>query len=82
MTAVDPPPTSATRPQPEQPRILRRCGEPIAVAELAALLDLPVSVVVIMLCDLLETGRITARPPHPVSCNPDPGPAAESEGRP
>jgi hypothetical protein len=37
------------------------------VAELAAHLDLPVSVVVIMLCDLLEAGLITARPPRPVS---------------
>jgi hypothetical protein len=67
VTAVDPAPTWAVRPQPEQVRILRRCAEPVAVAELAALLDLPVSVVVIMLCDLLEAGRITARPPHPVS---------------
>ncbi|AZS84382.1 DUF742 domain-containing protein [Streptomyces griseoviridis] len=71
VTAVDPPPAWAARPQPEQQRILRRCAEPIAVAELAALLDLPVSVVVIMLCDLLEAGRITARPPHPVSRTPD-----------
>lgn len=37
------------------------------MAELAALLDLPVSVVVIMLCDLLEAGLITAHPPRPVS---------------
>lgn len=67
VTAVDPPPARAPRPQPEQARILRRCGKPIAVAELAAHLDLPVSVVVIMLCDLLEAGLITAHPPHPVS---------------
>ena len=71
VTAVDPPPTWATRSQPEHQRILRRCARPIAVAELAALLDLPVSVVVIMLCDLLEEGWITARPPHPVSRTPD-----------
>jgi hypothetical protein len=67
VTAVDPPPSSAARPQPEQLRILRRCDRPIAVAELAAHLDLPVSVVVIMLCDLLEAGLITVHPPHPVS---------------
>lgn len=67
VTAVDPPPAWAPRPQPEHARILRRCAEPIAVAELAALLDLPVSVVAIMLCDLLQAGRITVRPPHPVS---------------
>ncbi|WP_030313683.1 DUF742 domain-containing protein [Streptomyces sp. NRRL B-3229] len=67
VTAVDPPPERARRPQPEQSRILRRCARPVAVAELAALLDLPVSVVVIMLCDLLEAGLITAHPPRPVS---------------
>lgn len=67
VTAVDPQPEAATRPQPEHTRILRLCAEPLAVAELAARLDLPMSVVVIMLCDLLEAGRITVRPPHHVT---------------
>lgn len=67
VTAVDPPPEAAARPQPEHARILRLCARPVAVAELAAHLDLPVSVVVIMLCDLLEAGLITARPPRPVA---------------
>ncbi|MEU0055313.1 DUF742 domain-containing protein [Streptomyces sp. NPDC006334] len=67
VTAVDPPPERATRPQPEHARIVRMCARPVAVAELAALLDLPVSVVVIMLCDLLEAGLITAQPPRPVT---------------
>jgi hypothetical protein len=67
VTAVEPPPERAPRPQPEQLRILRLCAEPVAVAEVAARLDLPVSVIVIMLCDLLEAGRITAHPPHPVT---------------
>ncbi|MEU5362175.1 DUF742 domain-containing protein [Streptomyces sp. NPDC005925] len=67
VTAVVAPPEHAVRPQAEHLRILRLCGEPVAVAELAARLDLPVSVVVILLCDLLEAGRITARPPHPVT---------------
>jgi hypothetical protein len=71
VTAVDPPPVRAPRSQPEHQRILRRCAEPIAVAELAALLDLPMSVIVIMLCDLLEAGRITVRPPHPVAATVD-----------
>ncbi len=71
VTAVNPPPERAPRPQPEQARILRRCERPLAVAELAARLDLPVSVVVIMLCDLLEAGLITAHPPHPVSRIPE-----------
>ncbi|GAA2307586.1 DUF742 domain-containing protein [Streptomyces hawaiiensis] len=67
VTAVDPQPATAVRCQPEHTRILRLCAEPLAVAELAARLDLPVSVVVIMLCDLLEAGRITVRPPRLVS---------------
>jgi hypothetical protein len=67
VTAVDPPPAGAARPQPEHTRILRMCAEPLAVAELAARLDLPVSVVAILLSDLLEAGRITVRPPRPVS---------------
>ncbi|MFB6961018.1 MULTISPECIES: DUF742 domain-containing protein [unclassified Streptomyces] len=71
VTAVDPPPERAVRPQPEHARILKRCAEPITVAELAAHLDLPVSVVVIMLCDLLEAGRITVNRPSPVSRTPD-----------
>ncbi|WP_112469868.1 DUF742 domain-containing protein [Streptomyces triticisoli] len=71
VTAVDPQPAGAARPQPEHLRILRYCARPVAVAELAAHLDLPVSVIVIMLCDLLEAGRITARPPREVSGAPD-----------
>lgn len=67
VTAVDPQPEAAARPQPEHTRILRLCAEPVAVAEIAARLDLPMSVVVIMLCDLLEAGRITVRPPHHVT---------------
>ncbi|AVH58017.1 MULTISPECIES: DUF742 domain-containing protein [Streptomyces] len=49
--------------QAEHLRILRLCPRPVAVVELAAQLDLPVSVLTIMLCDLLEVGLITARPP-------------------
>ena len=67
VTAVDPQPEGAARPQPEHSRILRLCARPVVVAELAAHLDLPVSVVVIMLCDLLEAGRITARSPRHIS---------------
>lgn len=67
VTAVDPQPEAAARPQPEHTRILRLCAEPVAVAEIAARLDLPMSVIVIMLCDLLEAGRITVRPPHHVT---------------
>ena len=71
VTAVQPPPARVARPQPEYARILRLCARPVAVAELAAHLDLPVSVVVIMLCDLLEAGLITARPPRSVTGSAD-----------
>ncbi|MFI6038995.1 DUF742 domain-containing protein [Streptomyces sp. NPDC051315] len=71
VTAVDPRPERAVRPQPEHVRILRLCARPVAVAEIAARMDLPVSVVVIMLCDLLEAGLITARPPRPVTGTPN-----------
>ncbi|MEF9907314.1 DUF742 domain-containing protein [Streptomyces sp. P9-A2] len=67
VTTVEPQPVEAARLQPEHTRILRLCAEPLAVAELAARLDLPMSVVVIMLCDLLEAGRIIVRPPHHVT---------------
>ncbi|MEV5438864.1 DUF742 domain-containing protein [Streptomyces sp. NPDC052682] len=67
VTAVDPQPEAAARPQPEHTRILRLCERPMAVAEIAARLDLPVSVVVILLSDLLEAGRITAHPPRLLS---------------
>lgn len=49
--------------QPEHMRILRMCAQPLAVAEISAYLDLPVSVTTILLSDLLEQGRILARPP-------------------
>lgn len=67
VTAVDPPPDRAARPQPEHTRILRLCAKPVVVAELAAKLDLSVSVVCIMLCDLLEEGRIIAQAPRQIS---------------
>jgi hypothetical protein len=72
VTTVEPLPLPAARWQPEHMAILRRCRTPAAVAEIAAHLDLPVSVVTIMLCDLLEDDRITARPPLPVSGTPNP----------
>jgi hypothetical protein len=71
VTAVEAPPAWGARPQPEHTRILRLCTRPVAVAELAAQLDLPVSVVAIMLCDLLQAERIVVHPPRPVSSTPD-----------
>ncbi|KIF69364.1 hypothetical protein HY68_13410 [Streptomyces sp. AcH 505] len=50
--------------QSEHAAILRMCGRPTAVVEIAAELKLPVSIVRIMLCDLQDTGRISARHPR------------------
>ncbi|MER7400636.1 MULTISPECIES: DUF742 domain-containing protein [Streptomyces] len=50
--------------QSEHVRILELARRPTAVVELSAALRLPVSVVRILLTDLLDTGRITARHPR------------------
>lgn len=50
--------------QSEHAEILRICRYPTAVVELAADLGLPISIVKILLCDLLDSGRITARHPR------------------
>jgi hypothetical protein len=50
--------------QSEHARILRLCRHPTAVVEIAAELRLPITVVRILLGDLLDTGRITARHPR------------------
>jgi hypothetical protein len=55
--------------QSEHARILRLCRRPVAVVELASRLGLPVGVVKILLGDLLDAGRITAR--HPRTAAPD-----------
>lgn len=56
--------------QSEHVRILRMCSRPVAVVEISSHLELPVSVVKILLCDLLDTGRITARHPSPTPTDP------------
>jgi hypothetical protein len=50
--------------QSEHARILRMCRYPVAVVEISAELGLPVSIVKILLSDLLDSGRITARHPN------------------
>ncbi|MFE4053945.1 DUF742 domain-containing protein [Streptomyces sp. YIM B13518] len=58
--------TAAGRPalQPEHRAVLRLCTRrPVAVAEIAAELDLPVSVTKILIGDLIDVGRVRARPP-------------------
>ncbi|MEU6646572.1 DUF742 domain-containing protein [Saccharomonospora sp. NPDC046836] len=49
--------------QSEHVKILRICRYPTAVVELAAELDLPVSVVKILVSDLLVEGQVSARHP-------------------
>ncbi|MBB0246080.1 DUF742 domain-containing protein [Streptomyces alkaliphilus] len=50
--------------QSEHAAILRLCRYPTAVVEIAADLGMPVGIVKILLGDLLDTGRITARHPQ------------------
>lgn len=49
--------------QSEHIRILQMCHQPMAVVEISSHLGMPVGVVKILLCDLLDTNRITARHP-------------------
>ncbi|WP_017545586.1 DUF742 domain-containing protein [Nocardiopsis prasina] len=51
--------------QSEHAAILRLCVSPMAVVEVAAHLRLPVAVTRILLTDLLDTGRVSARHPAP-----------------
>ncbi|MFD3552210.1 DUF742 domain-containing protein [Streptomyces goshikiensis] len=53
--------------QSEHAAILRMSRFPTAVVEIAAVLELPVSIVRILLADLLGTGRISARHPRTAS---------------
>ncbi|MFB7308368.1 DUF742 domain-containing protein [Streptomyces sp. NPDC056192] len=50
--------------QSEHARILELCQHPTAVVEIAAELKLPITVVRILLGDMLDMGRITARHPR------------------
>ncbi|GHE27345.1 MULTISPECIES: DUF742 domain-containing protein [Streptomyces] len=56
-------PLRPQRLQPEHRLILDRCRRPMAVAEVAAALGLPVSVAKILLADLVGLGLLTARAP-------------------
>ncbi|MFD1830977.1 MULTISPECIES: DUF742 domain-containing protein [Streptomyces] len=65
VTTVEPDETrpAGRRLEPEHRAILEQCREPAAVAEIAAELDLPVSVTKILIGDLEALGRVTTRPP-------------------
>jgi hypothetical protein len=53
--------------QSEHIKILQMCHAPTALVEIAADLELPISVVKVLLLDLLDTGGITVRHPLPGS---------------
>lgn len=51
--------------QHEHEDILRRCRDPLSVAELGAHLGLPFNILAVLLTDLLEAGHVEARDPIP-----------------
>ncbi|ATL67851.1 DUF742 domain-containing protein [Nocardia terpenica] len=57
--------------QSEHAAILTLCRAPTAVVEIAAELRLPVGITIILLSDLLLSGKITARHPRPGAKTPD-----------
>jgi hypothetical protein len=59
VARADPPP-SAT---PEQSALLRLCTTPLSVAELSAYLNLPFSVMTVLLTEMLTAELVTARAP-------------------
>jgi len=63
VTTLDPEQGSALG--PEHFRVLTSCRLPIAVADLASDLDLPIGVVRILIADLREHGLVNVRQPAP-----------------
>ncbi|WP_369251405.1 DUF742 domain-containing protein [Streptomyces sp. R41] len=53
--------------QHEHEDIVRRCRDPLSVAELGAHLGLPFNILAVLLADLLDAGRVEARNPIPAS---------------
>ncbi|GAB3450987.1 hypothetical protein GCM10027570_26720 [Streptomonospora sediminis] len=53
--------------EPEHAAILRLCDRPVSVAEVSAHLDLPMTVVKVLLGDLIANGDLLARAPMPAS---------------
>ena len=49
--------------EPEHRSILEQCRTPVALAEIAARLDLPVAVTKILISDLITWGTVVAYPP-------------------
>lgn len=59
VARADPPPSAA----PEQSALLRICEAPLSVAEISAYLNLPISVVTVLLTELLTAELVQARAP-------------------
>ncbi|MCX4992109.1 MULTISPECIES: DUF742 domain-containing protein [unclassified Streptomyces] len=57
--SAEPPPAA----QPEQSALLRLCKAPLSVAEISAYLNLPFSVVTVLLTELLTAELVQARAP-------------------
>lgn len=53
--------------EPEHRLILEQCARPVALAEVAAALNLPVAVTKILVGDLIAWGGLSARPPLAVA---------------
>jgi hypothetical protein len=51
--------------EPEHRAVLRRCADPMSVADLTAALDLPLGVIRILVADLRDRGLIRIRQPRP-----------------
>lgn len=60
-----------SRLQPEHRSILRLCRTPVSVAEVAAHVDLPMTVVKVLLGDLVDQGFVLARAPMPQTGEPE-----------
>ncbi|GAB2767089.1 DUF742 domain-containing protein [Amycolatopsis magusensis] len=56
---------------PEYGQIVRLCQRPISVAEVAARVDLPLPVVKVLLCDLIEQNLVLFRTAAPLTETPN-----------
>ncbi|WP_245928762.1 DUF742 domain-containing protein [Murinocardiopsis flavida] len=57
--------------EPEHADILRLCRRPVSVAEVSARLDLPMTVVKVLLGDLISRGDVHTRAPRPAAEPPE-----------
>ncbi|MFF2087521.1 DUF742 domain-containing protein [Nocardia sp. NPDC058176] len=62
--------TGTRRPGPEYDAIVDLCRAPLSVAEVSAHLHLPLTLTKVLIGDLLDDGRLTARAPEPTASEP------------